>query len=280
VTGSPAPELSPAVRAFDATAAAFDERFGDWKSVAAQRRAVRRALLAAFPKGASLLELGGGTGEDALFLARHGRRVLVTDGAPRMAALTSEKARAASLEGRVSAERVSLEDLETWGRAYEGSPFDGAFSNFASLNCVEDLGPVARGLARLLPPGRRALLVVFGPFCPGETLVLLARGRGRAAFRRLSGGPVTARLSGETFAVTYPGPRELAREFAPWFRLAGTRGIGVFVPPSGAEPAASRFPRFLGVLEALDRVFGRPLALLGDHVLLDLERTGAPVETR
>jgi hypothetical protein len=47
----------------------------------------------------------------------------------------------------------------------------------------------------------------------------------------------------------------------------------VFVPPSGAEPAVSRFPRLLDALEALDRAFGRPLALLGDHVLLDFERT-------
>ena len=268
--------LPPAVRAFDALAGAFDERFGSWESVAAQRRAVRRALLDTFPEGASLIELGGGTGEDALFLARNGRRVLVTDGAPRMAARTSEKARAASLGGRVTAERVSLEELDVWARAYKGAPFDGAFSNFASLNCVTDRRPVAQGLARLLPPGRRALLVVFGPCCPGEMLVLLARGKGRAAFRRLARTSAPARVGGESFTVTYPTPRALAREFAPWFQLRGTLGVGVFVPPSSAEPGVSRFPRLLGVLEALDRVFEKPLALLGDHVLLDFERTDAP----
>ena len=272
--------LPPAVRAFDALAGAFDESFGAWASVAAQRRAVRRELLEAFPEGASLIELGGGTGEDALFLARCGRRVLVTDGAPKMAAITTEKARAASLEGLVTAERVSLEELDAWAGASDRVPFDGAFSNFASLNCVTDHASVAHGLARLLPPGRRALLVVFGPFCPGEMLVLLARGKGRAAFRRLSRAPVPARIGGETFTVTYPAPRALARKFAPWFRLKGTLGVGVFVPPSGAEPAVSRFPRLLGALEALDRAFARPLALLGDHVLLDFERTDAPAEER
>lgn len=272
--------LPPAVRAFDALAGAFDERFGAWESVAAQRRAVRRALLDAFPEGASLIELGGGTGEDALFLARHGRRVLVTDGAPAMVARTNEKAGAEGLADRVAAERVSLEELDAWARAYSGVPFDGAFSNFASLNCVADHGPVARGLACLLPPGRRALLVVFGPCCPGEMLVLLARGKGRAAFRRLVRAPAPARVGGETFTVTYPEPRELAREFAPWFRLKGTIGVGVFVPPSGAEPVVSRFPRLLGGLEALDRVFGKPLALLGDHVLCDFERTDAPADGR
>src|SRR5690606_40579022 len=73
-----------AVEAFDASAAVFDARFGDWASVVAQRQAVRRMLLDTFPPGARLLELGGGTGEDAVFLAAHERRVLLTDGAPRI----------------------------------------------------------------------------------------------------------------------------------------------------------------------------------------------------
>ncbi|MGZ5426963.1 MAG: methyltransferase domain-containing protein, partial [Thermoanaerobaculia bacterium] len=130
------PHLSPAVRAFDALAPVFDERFGEWKSVAAQRRAVRRQLLATFEEGASLIELGGGTGEDALFLAERGRRVLVTDGAAAMVAIAAEKARAAGLVDLVAAERVSLEELDTWAAAHKGTTFDGAFSNFASLNCV------------------------------------------------------------------------------------------------------------------------------------------------
>jgi hypothetical protein len=48
-------DLPPAVRAFDKTADRFDERFGGWLSVAAQRRAIRRHLVATFPRGAHLL---------------------------------------------------------------------------------------------------------------------------------------------------------------------------------------------------------------------------------
>jgi len=272
----PMPRLSPAVRAFDALAPRFDERFSGWKSVAAQRRAVRDALLETFPRGASLIELGGGTGEDALHLAERGRCVLVTDGAPAMVALAAEKARAAGLASRIAAERVSLEELDTWAAGRAGPVFDGAFSNFGSLNCVTDHAPVARGLARLLPAGRRALLVVFGPCCPGEILVLLARGEIRATLRRFARSSAPARVSGASFTVTYPSPKAFRKAFAPWFRLVGVRGVGVFLPPSSAEPAVSRFPRLLGALERLDRLAARPLALLGDHVLLDFERTPVP----
>jgi SAM-dependent methyltransferase len=271
--------LSPAVKAFDAIAPDFDRRFGAWGSVAAQRRAVRRILLDTFPEGESLLELGGGTGEDALFLAAHDRVILMTDGAPEMVRRASEKAREAGLSKRLFAERVAIEELDALAerrRSAGEPPFDGCYSNFAAFNCVANVAAAARALASLVKPGAHALLVVFGPFCPGETLTLLVRGKARAAFRRLSRAPVPARVGGATFTVTYPSPGTFARAFAPFFSLRKIRGIGIFVPPSSAEPLISRFRRTLSVLEALDRVAARPLALLGDHVLLDLVRTEAP----
>jgi hypothetical protein len=83
--------LSAAALAFDSIARDFDERFESWRSVEAQRRAVRRALLDAFPAGARLIEIGGGTGTDALWMAEHGRQVLMTDAAPAMVAAASAK---------------------------------------------------------------------------------------------------------------------------------------------------------------------------------------------
>jgi SAM-dependent methyltransferase len=268
--------LSPALRAFDALAGRFDERFGSWGSVAAQRRAVRRELLAAFPEGASLLELGGGTGEDALHLAARGRRILLTDGAPAMVERTRQKAAAAGLADRVTAEVVAIEELPRFGSLPPSAgrpPFDGAYSNFAAFNCVSDLPAAGRGVAGLVRPGGRVLLVVFGPWAPGEVVTLLCRAQPRAAFRRFSRGPVSARLGGQEFTVGYPRPRDFARAFAPWFRLRRVVGIGIFVPPSSAEPGISRWPRLLALLEALDSRVARPMALLGDHVLLDFERT-------
>ena len=87
--------LAPAIQAFDAVAARFDTRFGGWRSVAAQRREVRAALGRAFPRGARVLEIGGGTGEDARWLAARGREVLLTDGSPSMVRIAREKLRSA-----------------------------------------------------------------------------------------------------------------------------------------------------------------------------------------
>ena len=269
-----ASELRPAAQAFDAIATSFDARFGEWLSVEAQRRAVRRALLGALPRNGYILELGGGTGIDAAWLADRGYRLLLTDASPKMV----DAARAKLEPLGSSAEIAPAEDFEHFAARHlqaGGALFDGAFSNFAPLNCVEDLSPVARGLARLIKPGGAALLVTFGVLSPGDIVVEMMRGRPRQMFRRFRRGAVPAHLDGRQFNVTYHRARELNRAMSPWFRLARKVGIGVFVPPSAAEPWISRHPRLLTTLEKLDTVAERPLAVFADHILYQFERTSA-----
>jgi hypothetical protein len=62
---------------------------------------------------------------------------------------------------------------------------------------------------------------------------------------------------------------------SPWFHLQCREGVGVFVPPSAAEPWISRYPGLLNVLETMDRLAARPLAMFGDHILYRFVRTGA-----
>jgi SAM-dependent methyltransferase len=269
VTGESHAVLAPAARAFDAVAERFDERFSPWLSVTAQRRAVRACLAEAFPRPSHLLEVGGGTGDDALWMAERGHEVLMTDVSPRMIAVAARKfAGRERLAVRCCGAEV-LAEIAADGRRR----FDGAWSTFAALNCVAALGPVAHALAALLRPGGQLLLVLFGTCSPGEMIIEAARGRPREVFRRFRRGPVPARLGGEHFTVHYHRPTAIARSFAPWFEPCGQRGIGVFVPPSAAEPWISRHPRLLGGLEAIDRRASLPLWRFGDHVLYHLKRT-------
>jgi SAM-dependent methyltransferase len=265
-------ELRPAAQAFDAIAPNFDAIFNEWLSVAAQRRAVRRALLSVLPPGSHVLELGGGTGNDAAWLAERGFKLLLTDASPKMVDLARTKLQPLGSCAEVAAaeefEQFAARHLEAGGQL-----FDGAFSNFAPLNCVEDISPVARGLARLIKPGGSVLLVIFGILGPGDILVEMLRGRPGQMFRRFRRGAIPAQLDGRHFTVTYHRARAMTRAMWPWFRPAKKVGIGIFVPPSAAEPWISRHQRLLALLEVLDRIAERPLALFGDHILYQFERT-------
>ena len=263
--------LRPSACAFDAIAHVFDDRFGAWASVASQRRAVRSTLLQVFPPQGQVLEVGGGTGEDAMFLAQRGFRVFLTDASPCMVDVARRKLSPLGSCAQV----IAGEEIERFAeeRREAGEPqLDGAFSNFAPLNCVQDIRSVARGLASLLKPGAVAALVLFGTCCPAEMLVETVRGRPRNALRRFKHGAVRARLAKQNFDVFYHRSADLRRAFQPWFSLERKIGIGVAVPPSAAEPWISCHPRLLANLEAFDRVMARPLALLGDHVLYQFRR--------
>lgn len=266
---------NPATIAFDAIAPDFDLRFGQWLSVSAQRRAVRKVLLQTLPPASRILELGGGTGEDAAFLASRGYDILLTDPSPAMVSLAQPKLAPFCGHAEVAAAE-EMEDFATRYFSAGGEQFEGAFSNFAPLNCVADLDVVARGLARLLKPGAPALLVLFGTFCPGEIAVELLRGRPTQALRRRKRGAVAARLAGREFNIIYHRRAAVQWAFEPWFVLQERIGIGIAVPPSAAEPWISAHPRLLNTMEKLDRSLARPFAALGDHVLYHFRRNTAP----
>ncbi len=263
----------PCIAPFDAVAATYDETFTHSLIGGAQRRATWRELDRAFRPGQRVLELNCGTGFDAVHLADRGIEVVACDVSPRMIEVARQRQRRTAPRARIDFRVLATEEI---AELQDEGPFDGAFSNFAGLNCVENLPLVASDLARLLKPGAPAVLCFAGRYVGWEMLWYLLRGNPRKAFRRLQKGPIAARIAeGVRVEVHYSSVREIGRIFAPEFRLRRWKGVGVAVPPSYLEPHAVRFPRIMAALEGIDRMAGRcPLARgLADHVLLTFERT-------
>lgn len=263
---------APVRRPFDAVATGYDGAFTQTRLGRWLRAAVWESLEASFAEGHRVLELGCGTGEDAVWLANRGVRVMATDAAPAMLEVARRKVEAAGVVEGVAIEPLDLTELDP-GRWASGA-FDGAFSSFGPLNCVRRRRPVAEALARWVRPGGRVVLVVMGPFCPWEIAWHLLHGEMRTAFRRFRAG-ASARVGDEpAVRVWYPSPRRLRAEFAPHFRLVETRGIGVVVPPSALGGVVERRPRLLAGLVGLETRVARrfPAPWVSDHYLLVLER--------
>lgn len=257
---------------FDHIAETYDETFTNAPIGRAQRDAVWRELDRCFRPGQRILELNCGTGVDAARLAERGVEVLACDAAPCMIEVARRRLNALGPETPVELRVLATEriaELEGEG------PFDGAFSNFGGLNCVGDLGAVARDLGRLLRPGATALLCLLGPSAVWEIVWYLGQGKPRKALRRFQRGGTTGRLvEGVTVKVRYPSVRAMARIFAPEFRLLKFKGVGVAVPPTYVGALARRFPRVLRALTQVDaRVSGLPvLRSIADHILFEFQR--------
>ncbi|AGY58773.1 class I SAM-dependent methyltransferase [Gloeobacter kilaueensis] len=257
----------PAEAFFDSLAADYDRRYALSVVGRLQRGQVWQHVSGLFARGGSLVEFGCGTGIDAEYLAGGGLWVLATDPSNSMLALTAQ--RCAGLPQvrtcQLFAERVG--ELE--------EHFDGAFSNFAALNCVDDLAAFAAHLASKLPPGAPVAFCLFGRLCLWEMAAYAVCGRWAQAFRRLRPGLVAASIGdGQSISVRYHSARQVRQAFAPWFHLEGQRAIGLFVPPTYFDKWVRSLPGLLGVLDRLDRTIGHlwPFAFLGDHILYVLQR--------
>ena len=265
------PTFSPAP--FDAVAARYDETFTNSRIGQAQRKAVWNELVQAFPPGDHVLEIGCGTGVDACYLAENGVQVVACDVSSEMINLATRRIHQRGLEKFVKPLTLRAEDIS----ALSTRSFDGAFSNFGALNCIENLPRLARDLARLLKPGARVLLCWMGRYCLWEMIWYLAHGNGQKAFRRLRGNQITASIGGGAFvSVHYPSIRSLRRTFAPEFTMKSIKGIGLAVPPSYLAQWAGDHPRIIGLGERADTLMGGcpGTRVLADHILVILQREG------
>jgi SAM-dependent methyltransferase len=260
----------PANQAYwDLTAEHYDQIFSQTVIGKVQRDAVWRELDKSFQSGMHILELNCGTGVDAVHLAARGVRLVACDLSSKMIDAARKRLEETGLDSFVDFRVLATEKIESLAG---DPPFDGAFSNFSGLNCVQDIPEAARNLARLLKPGAKALLCIVGRLSPWEMGWHLAHGRPALALRSFRRTPTTDITA--QGVIQYPSVNDMRRMFAPEFRLRGWMGIGVAVPPSCLEPFAGMFPGVVNGLAKIDRYLSRVPVFrrLGDCVLLQFER--------
>jgi ubiquinone/menaquinone biosynthesis C-methylase UbiE len=258
--------------AFSKQASVFDDQDAGNTIIQYKRNRVREHVLRHLPAAGSILELNAGTGTDAVWFAERGYRVHATDIAPGMQEKLREKVKALGLGARVTTELCSFTTLD---RLRQRGPYDLIFSNFAGLNCTEDLGEVLRSFGPLLKPGGQVSLTILPPFCGWETM-LLFRGKWRTAFRRLASGKKGAKshVEGHHFRCWYYPPSFVRRNLGSDYTLLGVEGLCTLVPPSYIEGFAEKHPgayRFLRVLE--NKWKGKwPWRSIGDYYIISLRK--------
>jgi Methyltransferase domain len=242
----------------------YDQRT-DTKASHWQRQQFQKALGHYAVPGMHWLELGAGTGTDALWLAHQGMdmEITCTEPHPWMFDQLQTKTSQVRAIHTLPLKAEQLGDLRE-------QVFDGAFSNFAALNCVEDLGSVAQTLAAHLKARAPLVLCLFNRTCCWELSLGLLQGIAQRNPERLWRRQVHERLvemqPGMEVSTFYHQPREIMQAFEPWFTLESRIGMGIAVPPAGWT-LADRAPQIFEALHHLDMAWGKGLGFrsLGDH---------------
>lgn len=256
-------------QAFDTLAATYDQTFSHTPLGQLLREATWRRIDAVFASGSHILEIGCGTGEDAIHLARRGVQVTATDASGAMVDATRHKADAAGVSASVSTAVVDVATVATADLAPPPMLFDGVLANFGSLNCVADLERVSAALAAVTRPGGTLIAVVMGPVVPWEWAWYLAHRSPRRAVRRL-----TRSTEWRGLTIRYPSVPRFRRSFAASWQPGQVRAIGVALPPSYVDGFMRRHPRFLATLASVENTIGQwPVsARIADHYLIELVR--------
>ena len=264
-------EHGPSADAFDHIGARYDVEFTNTELSRWFRERVWERLGILYKPGDRVIELGCGTGEDAIWLAKRGIRVLASDGSEAMLAETARKAAVEGVSNMIETRRLDFTDSAHW--ELDPGAFDGTYSNYGALNCTGDWHTIGTQLSRAIRPGGKIGLGVMGPWCPWEVVWHGIHGDFRTATRRFHHS-IIAHLDGKYFEVFYPTPRHLAHEFGPTFRRSFLWGLGVFLPPSDLYKPVGRRRWLANPLLRLERLTAGmwPFKYLGDHYWLELDR--------
>jgi SAM-dependent methyltransferase len=257
--------------AFDSVAADYDGPRGNNELIQDMRAQMWHWLDASFPAESRLIDLGCGTGLDAVRMGRAGHFVTATDWSPLMVQRTRDRIEREGLTERVQALQVGGQELHRLDCA---GRYDGVYSNLGPLNCVPDLAAVSRECARLLKPCGKLVFTVIGRLCPWEIVHYIRQGKRARAAVRFARNVVPVGMNKHTIWTRYYTPREFYRNFEDHFTLESYRGLCTFAPPPYLTWVREKHPAVYRRLWSLDRLTaGWPLIrAMGDHFLIIMRR--------
>ncbi len=224
------------------------------------RGRVHEAVAPLLDRNRRVLDLGGGTGIDAEWMAPQVQEVVTVEPSAEMAELAAARL-APFPNASVRAIDVAALAAESAG----GERFDLIHGNFGVVNCV-DPADLATVVTNLLADDGHLVLVPMPATCPFEHAVSWLRRRPDLRRRRVDG---PTRVPGyEGLRLRYLDQRALAANL-PMVELESVGSLGLVLPPFEFRHALERRPTLLRVLAGLDRAMAPAGGALGwgDHLL-------------
>ncbi len=258
-------EYAEIARRFDRFAGRYDDSVEPNPIHAHLRTRSLAWLDQAFTPGMRVLEIGCGTGTEALHLARRGVEVTAIDISEQMVQRTLQRIREADMGQRVNVLHASSADIAS---CFGEATFDGAYASFGPLNCGPRLDAVARDLSRVLREGAVFATSIISRPCGWELLAGTMLLKPRKAFRRLRGTTVIDLEARLPLEIRTYSEGELRRALSPWFAIERLEGWLVVVPPPYLAEVWTRFEVLHEPAYRAERILSRrwPFRGWGEHI--------------
>ena len=259
--------------AFDSASEEYDFTIGsNFINVWIRERSIRE-LLDLTRREDVLLEIGCGTGTEAIRISKHVEGIVATDISQSMIALLRRKVEARRLSGRIRAMQARAVDVGGVRGSLPGGRARVVYSFNGALNCEPELERFPRELWDVVEPGGYFVCSVRNKFCLEESLVQGALLRFRSLTPRKK-QPKMVSVGGMDIPAYYYHPWEFASLFKPYFEVKKQVALPAILPPPYLNDLYVKLRSRLRFLEQADDALaaGFPFNKFGDQTLFVFRR--------
>jgi len=215
-----------------------------------------------------LIEIGAGTGAEAIQIARRVSGIFATDISPAMVELLTLKAKARKLQSKIVSLRIPAADIGGLRDRIPGGKARVVYSFNGALNCEPRFDRFLEGLTEVMQDGGFFVCSIRNTLCLSEVLTYAALLR-PAGMRKRKVQPMMVSVGGMDIPSTYYPASEFAAKFRDDFKLVMMLGLPALLPPAYLNDYYVKARSVLKSLEGADRALASrfPFNRIGDQTL-------------
>ncbi|MDE1853173.1 MAG: methyltransferase domain-containing protein [Thaumarchaeota archaeon] len=220
-----------------------------------------------------LLEIGSGTGAEAMEVSRYVSGIVATDISRSMIDLLSMKVRAKRLGAKVVPLVLGASEISKAKALIGDMGIRVAYSFNGALNCEPRMGRFVRELHSLLEPSGYFICSIRNTVCASEMLShALVLQFSKATPRKRQ--PIMVSVGGRDIPSTYFSPSRFAGFFKSLFVLREAIALPALLPPAYLSDYYLKFRSRMPLLEKLDPLLSGkfPFNQFGDQTLFVLQK--------
>ena len=220
-----------------------------------------------------LLEIGCGTGAEAIEISKHVKRIVATDISEKMLELLKRKLDARRLNQKVVTARARASKIDMIRELLPTGGVRVAYSFNGALNCEPEIDQVPIHLSKIIQEDGYFLCSIRNTLCLSEALSHSLVLQFNKTNKRKD-QPIMVSVGGTDIPSYYYSPTRFTRLFRPRFRLRKVIGLPAFLPPAYLNDYYLRTGKARTVLEKMEFLLGDrfPFNRLGDQTLFVFQR--------
>lgn len=249
----------------------YDQKFHSNIISLMMRKQNLRLLRKYFSNCQTLLELGCGTGDEAIWLAKQGHNIKAIDLSNEMIEIAKKKAQRHNVDDYVDFQVLPIERIDT----IKGQ-FDGIYSSFGPLSCIGNIEKIGIELDRLLKVDGYFICSIMHRICVYELLYYLKSLNFEKFKRRFHSNPVGVKVNEESSLIpcNFYTKKEFKRTLSKRFSEIESFTYPILFPPSFLPVDLNKIRSTFIVRRRLGDIIRKIPILnkIGDHLFLVLQK--------